>query len=240
MSKKKDEVETKTEAVELPVTCKEVVCSELLKVQMTPEEIMHEAEKIARIQFLIPKKEAEMKAAAGAYKAEIEKMMDEQTEAAELVRDKYQKRMVRCIRLLDWKTKQVTLTRTDTNEVIDLRIMRPEELQMQLAIEENKPKYEAMDETPAPVEPATGIDITKPTPEPETPIDDTLIVKAVKCIEDLGRASTSAIQRRLKIGFTQAARIMDILESRGIVGPANGNEPREVLIKPTVKVENGE
>ena len=38
------------------------------------------------------------------------------------------------------------------------------------------------------------------------------------------------MQRRLKIGYTRAARIMDILEERGLVGPAQGSDPREILI----------
>lgn len=44
------------------------------------------------------------------------------------------------------------------------------------------------------------------------------------------RASTTALQRHLKIGFARAGRIMDILEERGIVGPQEGGRPREVLI----------
>jgi len=59
---------------------------------------------------------------------------------------------------------------------------------------------------------------------------DELTERAVEVIKTTGRASTSAIQRRLKIGFTRASRIMDILEERGIVGPPNGSEPREILI----------
>ena len=46
-----------------------------------------------------------------------------------------------------------------------------------------------------------------------------------------GKASTSLIQRRFRLGYNRAARVMDMLEERGIVGPSNGSKPREVLVK---------
>jgi len=60
--------------------------------------------------------------------------------------------------------------------------------------------------------------------------DDELLTQAVEIIRETQRASTSSLQRRLRIGYTRAARVMDILEERGIVGPARGAEPREILI----------
>lgn len=54
-----------------------------------------------------------------------------------------------------------------------------------------------------------------------------------KCLEVIlqeRRASTSLLQRRLRLGYTRAARMMDILESRGIIGPGDGAKPREILI----------
>ena len=44
------------------------------------------------------------------------------------------------------------------------------------------------------------------------------------------KASTSLIQRRLRLGYTRAARMMDILETRGIIGPGEGAKPREILV----------
>ena len=73
--------------------------------------------------------------------------------------------------------------------------------------------------------------LDKKTPElPEMEEDDTLIEQAIEIIRQTQRASTSSLQRRLRIGYTRAARIMDLLEERGIVGPAQGSDPREILI----------
>lgn len=60
--------------------------------------------------------------------------------------------------------------------------------------------------------------------------DDDLVEQAMQIIRETRRASTSALQRRLKIGYTRAARIMDLLEERGIVGPPRGSEAREILM----------
>lgn len=60
--------------------------------------------------------------------------------------------------------------------------------------------------------------------------DETLVEHAIELIGKSRRASTTALQRNLKIGFARAGRVMDILEERGIVGPQEGGRPREVLI----------
>jgi len=60
--------------------------------------------------------------------------------------------------------------------------------------------------------------------------DEELVEQAVEVIRQTNRASVSILQRRLRIGYTRAARIMDLLEERGIVGPNKGAEPRDILI----------
>jgi len=60
--------------------------------------------------------------------------------------------------------------------------------------------------------------------------EDELLHDSIEIIRSEGKASTSMIQRHLRIGYNRAARIMDLLEEQGIVGPANGSKPREVLI----------
>ncbi len=59
---------------------------------------------------------------------------------------------------------------------------------------------------------------------------DELFEDAVQCVLDAGQCSTSYLQRRLKVGYARAARLVDELENRGIVGPPDGSKPREVLI----------
>jgi S-DNA-T family DNA segregation ATPase FtsK/SpoIIIE len=61
--------------------------------------------------------------------------------------------------------------------------------------------------------------------------DDPLYEKALKIIREQGKASASAMQRRLKIGYNRAARLVEAMENRGIIGPAQGSKPREVLQK---------
>jgi S-DNA-T family DNA segregation ATPase FtsK/SpoIIIE len=62
-------------------------------------------------------------------------------------------------------------------------------------------------------------------------VDDDLYQEAVRVVCEMGRASTSTLQRRLRIGYGRAARLIDIMEKDGIVGPADGTKPREVLKK---------
>jgi S-DNA-T family DNA segregation ATPase FtsK/SpoIIIE len=59
---------------------------------------------------------------------------------------------------------------------------------------------------------------------------DELIPDAIDVLRATKRASTSMLQRRLRIGYNRAARIMEILEDRGVVGPENGSSPREILV----------
>jgi len=60
-------------------------------------------------------------------------------------------------------------------------------------------------------------------------VDDDLYQDAVRVVCEMGRASTSTLQRRLRIGYGRAARLIDLMEKDGIVGPADGTRPREVL-----------
>jgi S-DNA-T family DNA segregation ATPase FtsK/SpoIIIE len=59
--------------------------------------------------------------------------------------------------------------------------------------------------------------------------DEELYSKALDVLKSTRRASTSMLQRRLRIGYNRAARIMEMMEEKGVVGPENGSSPREIL-----------
>lgn len=59
--------------------------------------------------------------------------------------------------------------------------------------------------------------------------DDDLYEDARVAVVEAGKASTSYIQRKLRVGYSRAARLMDLLEERGVIGPADGSKPREIL-----------
>ena len=61
--------------------------------------------------------------------------------------------------------------------------------------------------------------------------DDSLLEEAIKIVQEQKRASVSLLQRRLRIGYSRASRLIDLMEERGIVGPSpGGSRPREVLV----------
>lgn len=62
--------------------------------------------------------------------------------------------------------------------------------------------------------------------------DEELVIRAAEYAVDAGQLSTTALQRRLKLGYARAARIVDELEDRGVIGPSEGAKPRRVLMSP--------
>ena len=81
--------------------------------------------------------------------------------------------------------------------------------------------------------------IFESTLEDEDADDDEMYEEARVCVVEAGKASTSYLQRKLKLGYARAARLMDKLEERGVIGPGDGAKPREVLEK-IMRNENGE
>ena len=64
----------------------------------------------------------------------------------------------------------------------------------------------------------------------ESSDEDELLPAAVDVVLETGQASVSMLQRRLKLGYSRAARLVDQMEERGIVGPFEGSKPRQLLI----------
>ncbi|PJC48941.1 MAG: hypothetical protein CO035_00870, partial [Candidatus Omnitrophica bacterium CG_4_9_14_0_2_um_filter_42_8] len=60
---------------------------------------------------------------------------------------------------------------------------------------------------------------------------DEFFDEAVQMVLETGQASVSMLQRRLRLGYTRAARIVDAMEEEGIIGPFRGSKPREILIQ---------
>ena len=64
----------------------------------------------------------------------------------------------------------------------------------------------------------------------DTESDDELYGEAYGLVLEAGKASASYLQRRLKVGYARAARLLDMLEERGVIGPGDGAKPREILM----------
>jgi len=68
--------------------------------------------------------------------------------------------------------------------------------------------------------------------EPSEGADDPAYQDAIRVVLEVGKASTSILQRRLRLGYGRAARLLDIMQQEGIIGPPDGSRPREVLKRP--------
>jgi len=69
---------------------------------------------------------------------------------------------------------------------------------------------------------------------------DEFLDEARELVIKAGKASSSYLQRKLRIGYARAARILDLLEEEGVIGPADGSKPREILVSSSKEVtDNG-
>jgi S-DNA-T family DNA segregation ATPase FtsK/SpoIIIE len=92
--------------------------------------------------------------------------------------------------------------------------------------EQGEPDYETAFLAPPAAEDSEGDE------ENEEGFDDPAYEEALRIVLEMGKASTSTLQRRLRLGYGRAARILDAMEKDGIIGPPDGSRPREVLKRP--------
>lgn len=97
---------------------------------------------------------------------------------------------------------------------------------------QNNPPAEAVDESITERESAGGGEVV------DGEADDALFEEAKRVVVESGKASSSLLQRRLRVGYARAARLIDMLEERGVIGAGEGNKPREVLVE--VSHDSGE
>ena len=69
-------------------------------------------------------------------------------------------------------------------------------------------------------------------PDDFDPDEDPLLEEAIHLVAEMGTASTSMLQRRLRLGYTRAGRLIDMLERRGVISGYEGSKPRQVLVSP--------
>ncbi len=84
--------------------------------------------------------------------------------------------------------------------------------------------------------PVYNMDVVRKPDEADGPVDenlDSLYDRAVEVVAEAQKVSTSMVQRRLGVGYNRAAKIVDAMEERGVIGPSRGTTPREVFVSPS-------
>jgi len=195
------------------VHVKRVEETRLCKCELTQEELLKYGEEQADAQTRLLDLESELKQYKEEHKGRVANAEGTIHRCMSLIRSKYQHRDTVCERVFDYDNGTITVTKKDTGEVVEEREMNKDEQQMGLDIEEEKTNGKTDVE-------AGGGDVP-----------DEFIKEAMHLIHASQRASTSGLQRGLKIGYTRAARIMDVLEEKGFIGPPRGSEPREILVE---------
>lgn len=183
--------------------------SEMLKCDLQDTELLQFGEDLANAQSEIHELNTQLDGIKKEYKSKTSALEAEVDKLGNLLRQKYQMREVECEVTCDYDEGIVIVKRMDTGEEVKRRPMTDSELQRELKL--------------FPEKPGAGAGAT---------VTEDQITEAVQIIGQAKRAATTLLQRRMGIGYTKAARIMDVLEERGVVSAPNGAEPREILIDP--------
>lgn len=221
----------------------------ILPVKLTDKELLAAGREAADSQEELRDVEGQAKAASDEYKGKMKAITGRIVRLASLVRAGYEHREVACEQVFDYEAGTLKVTRLDTREIVERRPLRSDERQMVLAVDEDariaaeiqkeqQEKLEQAQEPPAPEgeeegDPPPGKDYTvPPKSRANGPITDEELQAAVEVIRESGRAATSVIQRRLKMGFMRATAIISEMEQQGFIGMSNGTAPREIIILP--------
>ena len=203
-----------------------------LPCRLTPDELSKQGEIMANTEAELSALEDQKKAATSEYKAKIDQAKARLSGAAALLRSKSEHRTVSTEIVEDYNTGTVEVIRTDTLERVSIRGMTDAERQLPLGADTGKDIFvPGQQDTGAAQAPALQIIGDQPETHAATVIiSREQIVAALETIRDTGRASSAMLTRKLKVKPNVTAAIMDALERSGVVGPANGDQPREVLI----------
>jgi DNA segregation ATPase FtsK/SpoIIIE-like protein len=190
-----------------------------LKCVLTEAELLEQGKLMAEAQQEAALLDADFAAVKKQFTAKIDEAMAKASRAGSMIINKFDFRPVKCVRRKYYRAGRLTETRTDTGEQFTNRELTDDEKQLSF------PEV-VKAEAPKPVE------STPPAATEPAAVLPEQIAQAVEILRATNRASTSSIQRRMKVGYTLACRIMDVLEEQGIVGPPRGSEPREIINLP--------
>jgi len=109
--------------------------------------------------------------------------------------------------------------------VIEIKTAKIDEDEITANVLSVKRKYQVVDENDMDLKTLADFKFTMEDGD----LEDDLYTDAKTAVIEAGKASTSYLQRRLRVGYSRAARLMDMLEERGVIGPQDGSSPREVL-----------
>ena len=202
--------------------------SNVLRVELTKDELIDAGEQAADSVRIIVERKADLDSIKKKINAEIGEAETTLSVQSELVRAGYEMRPVDCIKTLDFDTGKTTETRSDTGEECKpARGLDMSERERELEL---FPQYHGtVDDADSETESGAATQEPGATVE-AVGVTEEQIAAAIQVIKETKRASTSAMQRRLKIGYTLADKVMQALDDRKVIGPPNGSKPREILI----------
>lgn len=164
------------------------------------------------------------------YAAQVEAAQAELNSLSTKISNGYEMRETECVVTLDPKNSSKDYHIKKSGVFARRAEMTKNDFQISMKFEKEKAKEEKERGVGANVGEAVEKATETATATPVGDLDEEEVQSCVEVIRSEQKASVSLLQRRLRLSYAKAAAIMDELQNRGIVGPANGAEPREILI----------